>query len=298
MSQTLAELVQALSMTKYSENVFVGKPIDLGLRQLYGGLIFAQAISAVIQYADMTLSIEKQLHYATASFINAGQVDSPIYYEIAPLRVGKSFSVMEVKVIQNGIQLISMQASFHIPEHGFSHQQSKLTDIAAPETLENEFELAKKLSHLIPEPIRMHWTTEPAFEVRPEVPLNPFYGKPAQAIHKAWFKLNGQVLNLSPFLRYALIAYHSDHNLLPATLKPHGKGFLEKDMQVATLNHAIWFHNDIILDDWLAYIITSPIANNALALVRGEIFDRMGKLIATTQQEGLIRQHPRTKNVT
>lgn len=294
MSQALEELISALTLTKINETTFVGQPIDLGLRQLYGGLIFAQATSAAVQYMDEHLPEMKRLHYATAIFINAGQVDYPIYYHIVPLRIGKSISALEVKAVQNGVQLISMQTSFHVNETGFEHQQTHLPVMKAPEILQSEYELAQQIAHLIPESVRLHWTTKPAFEIKPEVPLNPFYGTKDTAHHKAWFKVDGLIDSSLNFLPYALIAYHSDHNLLPSALKPHGKGFLERDMQVATLNHSIWFHNAISFETWLAYIIESPIAKGALALVRGEIFDTMGTLIATTQQEGLIRHHLKT----
>lgn len=291
MNQALADLINILSLKKSDDFHYEGQPVDLGLRQLYGGALFAQAISAAIQFHQSTYDIEKSLHYATASFLNAGDVVNPVVYKIKPLKVGKSFTVLSISAWQNNALLMTMQASMHCHEEGFYHQQTQMPSLPLPDTLISEYELAQQLANFIPAPIRKQWLTPPAFDIHPVKPLNPFLGEKSEANHQAWFKLTSTLEDPTQALVYALIAYHSDHNFLPSTLRPHNKGFLEKDMQVATLNHSIWYHQPININQWFAYIMQSPIATQSLGLVKGEIFDSNGLLIATTQQEGLIRQH-------
>ncbi|MFC0178509.1 acyl-CoA thioesterase domain-containing protein [Thorsellia kenyensis] len=290
MSSGLGRLISLLELTTNDFKDFEGRPLDLGLRQLYGGLIFAQAISAAVQSQNKWCDL-KSLTYASAMFLNPGDTKHLICYEVEIIKKGKSFDFIQVKAIQNQVELMRLQANFHKEEKGFAHQIPKLASITPPEELISEYELIKQMSHLIPDSIKAYWLAEPAFDIRPLKPLNPFRGSNEEPNHISWFKLFDSKTQLNPFLCYALLAYISDHNLLPCALRPHNKGFLEKDMQVATINHTIWFHSLPNLNEWEVFSIESSVAKNALALSNGHFFDTMGQLVATVTQEGLIRQH-------
>ncbi|WP_241585437.1 acyl-CoA thioesterase domain-containing protein [Rosenbergiella epipactidis] len=285
MSQALNALTELLSLTKIGPLHFVGQCENLGLRQVFGGQVIAQAISA----AQQTTLADRLIHSCHSYFLRPGDSALPIHYDVEILRDGRSLSARRIVASQNEQLIFTMTASFHSNEPGFSHQ-TDMPQAPAPLSLATEQELVRQLSPTaINKRFVSAFSAERALEIRPVQPYNPLKGHVSAGERQLWLKANGQ-LDEHSFLHSALLGYAADLNFLPVALQPHGKGFLEEDMQVATVDHSMWFHRPINMNDWLLYDIESPSAQNSRGFVRGAFYDRQGTLIASTAQEGVIRQ--------
>jgi len=285
MSQALNNLTELLTLEKKGNNQFIGQCENLGLRQVFGGQVVAQAISA----AHQTTAVDRHIHSCHSYFLRPGDSSQPIIYEVENLRDGRSLSARRVKAIQNDQAIFYMTASFQAYETGFSHQTTAPTAPSAHELIsEQEFVSQLSASEINQQFVRAFSAQRP-LDVRPVQPYNPLKGQVMDAHRQLWVKANGH-LDEHPWLHTALLGYAADLNFLPVALQPHGKGFLEEDMQVATIDHSMWFHRPIDFNDWLLYDIDSPTAQNNRGFVRGAFYDREGNLIASTAQEGIIRQ--------
>ncbi|MBT0728106.1 acyl-CoA thioesterase II [Rosenbergiella australiborealis] len=285
MSQALQALTELLSLQQQTTLQFIGQCEHLGLRQVFGGQVIAQAISA----AQQTTPEGRNIHSCHSYFLRPGDSASPIFYEVEVLREGRSLSSRRVKALQHNQTIFYMTASFQASEQGFSHQ-STMPPSPAPEQLLSEKELVAQLSATeINQQFVDAFSQERALEVRPVQPYNPLQGHVAEANRQLWVKANGTITDPS-WLHNALLGYAADLHFLPVALQPHGKGFLEEGMQVATIDHSMWFHRPVNFNDWLLYDIQSPSAQNNRGFVRGAFYDRNGILVASTAQEGIIRQ--------
>lgn len=284
MSQALKNLLDLLDLEKIEEGIYRGQSEDLGLRQVFGGQVVGQALYA----AKQTVPLERNIHSFHSYFLRPGDSSQPIIYDVENLRDGNSFSARRVKAVQHGKPIFYMTASFQTAEEGFEHQ-NVMPEVPAPESLKSESEIANSMTHLIPESVREKFTCEKPLEMRPVTFHNPLMGTVEEPIRNVWFKANGEMPD-DPRIHQYLLGYASDFNFLPTALQPHGKGFLEPGMQVATIDHSMWFHRPFRLDDWLLYAVESTSASGARGFVRGQFYNRAGELIASTVQEGVIRQ--------
>lgn len=284
MSQALKNLLDLLDLEKIEEGIYRGQSEDLGLRQVFGGQVVGQALYA----AKQTVPLERNIHSFHSYFLRPGDSSQPIIYDVENLRDGNSFSARRVKAVQHGKPIFYMTASFQTAEEGFEHQ-NVMPEVPAPESLKSESEIANSMAHLIPESVREKFTCEKPLEMRPVTFHNPLMGTVEEPIRNVWFKANGEMPD-DPRIHQYLLGYASDFNFLPTALQPHGKGFLELGMQVATIDHSMWFHRPFRLDDWLLYAVESTSASGARGFVRGQFYNRAGELIASTVQEGVIRQ--------
>lgn len=284
MSQALKNLLDLLDLEKIEEGIYRGQSEDSGLRQVFGGQVVGQALYA----AKQTVPLERNIHSFHSYFLRPGDSSQPIIYDVENLRDGNSFSARRVKAVQHGKPIFYMTASFQTAEPGFEHQ-NVMPDVPAPESLKSESEIASSMAHLIPESVREKFTCEKPLEMRPVSFHNPLMGKVEEPIRNVWFKANGEMPD-DPRIHQYLLGYASDFNFLPTALQPHGKGFLEPGMQVATIDHSMWFHRPFRLDEWLLYAVESTSASGARGFVRGQFYNRAGELIASTVQEGVIRQ--------
>jgi acyl-CoA thioesterase-2 len=181
-----------------------------------------------------------------------------------------------------------MTASFQSHEEGFEHQNT-MPDVPPPESLISESDIAKSLTHLIPEKVREKFIGQKPIEMRPVKFHNPLKGSKEEPNRAVWFRANGTMPDDLRIHQY-LLGYASDFNFLPTALQPHGIGFLEPGMQVATIDHSMWFHRPFRMDDWLLYAVESTSASGARGFVRGQFYTRDGVLVASTVQEGVIRK--------
>ena len=243
-----------------------------------------QALSA----AKETLPEGRIVHSLHSYFLRPGDPAKPIVYDVETIRDGKSFSTRRVKAIQYGKPIFYMTASFQGEENGLSHQAT-MPDVPAPEELRSSLEFYQDNASHIPEVIRNKFTREMPIEMRPVTFHNPFKPEVMEPVKHIWFKANGEMPDDQRIHNY-LLAYASDFEFLPTALQPHGVSFMQPNMQVATIDHAMWFHRPFRMDDWILYSIDSPSASNGCGLVRGQFFDRQGNLVASTMQEGVMRQ--------
>ncbi|HDL7926374.1 TPA: acyl-CoA thioesterase II [Yersinia enterocolitica] len=285
MSQALKKLLDLLFLEKIEEGIFRGQSEDLGLRQVFGGQVVGQAIYA----AKQTVPTDRVVHSFHSYFLRPGDSSKPIIYDVETLRDGNSFSARRVSAIQNGKPIFYMTASFQSQEAGFEHQNT-MPDVPPPEGLMSETDIARKFAHLIPETVRDKFIGHQPIEMRPVKFHNPLQGSTAEPNRYVWFKANGEMPDDLRVHQY-LLGYASDFNFLPTALQPHGIGFLEPGVQIATIDHSMWFHRPFRLDDWLLYAVESTSASGARGFVRGQIYNREGVLVASTVQEGVIRLH-------
>jgi acyl-CoA thioesterase-2 len=283
MSRVLEDLLELLKLEPIEENLFRGRSQDLGFRQLFGGQVVGQALSA----ASQTVATERQVHSVHGYFLRPGDASLPVVYTVDRVRDGGSFTTRRVVAIQKGQPIFTMMASFQGDEPGFSHQ-AKMPEVPAPESLASDIELLRRKAHLIPERVRDKFLCEKPIELRPVTRVDPFDPKPCDPIKYVWFRANGQ-LPEDPQVHKYLLAYASDFNLITTSLQPHGASFMQRTMQMASLDHALWFHGNVRVDDWLLYAMDSPWAGNARGLSRGHVFSLDGRLVASVTQEGLIR---------
>ena len=283
MSQVLDDLVNLLTLEPIEENLFRGSSQDLGFRQLFGGQVLGQSLSAMSQ----TVEDARHVHSLHGYFLRPGDASLPVVYQVDRVRDGGSFSTRRVTAIQKGQPIFTSSASFQYDENGFEHQ-NPMPDVVGPENLPSELEMIRQRADLIPESMREKLLCAKPIEFRPVVGEDPFNPQVSDPIKYVWFRADGTLPDNLALHKY-LLAYASDFGLLTTSLLPHGKGVWQKDMQVASLDHALWFHGELRTDDWLLYAMDSPWAGNSRGFSRGSVYNRAGKLVASVTQEGLIR---------
>jgi acyl-CoA thioesterase-2 len=284
MHRLLGDLVDLLALERIDRDLFRGRSQDLGWGAIFGGQVLGQALSAATQ----TVAAERRVHSLHGYFLRAGDVTRPILYQVERLRDGTSFSARRATAIQEGEAIFSLETSFQVEEAGFDHQDA-MPEVPAPEALRSEREMALEVAARLPEGLRRRATAERPIEIRPVEVRDPMRPVPAPPRRHLWYRTIDALPDDASLHRY-LLAYASDFALLGTSLDPHGVGWLTPGIQVASLDHAMWFHRPFRVDDWVLYAIESPSASGARGLVRGRFFDQAGRLIATCAQEGLIRK--------
>ena len=279
----LEELLKLLKLEKIEKNIFRGQSQDLGFGSVFGGQVLGQALSAAYQ----TVPSDRRAHSLHAYFLRPGIATKPIVYDVDCIRDGKSFTTRRIVAIQKGRAIFNMSASFQIEEPGFNHQDSA-PEVTRPEDLKSELELANKVAHKIPLKIREKILCKKPIEMRTVNPINPFAPEKRDPVRYTWLKAI-DLLQDDFGVHQCLLAYASDFGLLSPSLYPHGHSPWEPEMQVASLDHAMWFHRDFRMDDWLLYVMKSDNACCARGLSHGKIYSRKGQLVASVVQEGLIR---------
>lgn len=287
MSEVLEELLTLLDPERIEENLFRGQSQDLGFKALFGGQVLGQALAA----ATRTVGEERIPHSLHGYFLRPGDASLPVVYSVNRVRDGGSFSTRNVSAVQKGQTIFTAMASFQTSEGGFTHQEPAMPDIPPPESLTDEQVLWERHAHRIPAPVRERLIGEKPIEMRPVVLVDPFEPEVLPPIRHVWFRARGPLPN-APHVHRELLAYASDYSLLGTALLPHGRTFASPGLQMASIDHALWLHGEIRLDDWLLYDMDSPWAGNGRGLCRGRIFSRDGRLLASSAQEGLIRQRP------
>ena len=283
MTQVLDNLVALLSLEAIEENLYRGNSQDLGFRQLFGGQVLGQGVSA----ASRTVEENRHVHSMHGYFLRPGDASLPVVYQVERVRDGGSFSTRRIMAIQKGKPIFACGVSFQCAEQGFQHQLG-MPEVPGPENFQSETELARLVAPLIPERMRERAISDKPIEVRPVTRFNPFDPKPCEPVKYLWLRADGELPD-DPQLHKYLLAYASDFNLLTTSLQPHGVSVYQKFMQVASLDHSLWFHANLRMDDWLLYAMDSPWSGNARGFSRGSIFNRAGQLAASVAQEGLTR---------
>jgi len=285
MSAVLCELLELLELEKIEENIFRGRSQDLGFPAVFGGQVLGQALSA----ASRTVPDDRSAHSLHAYFLRPGDATHPIVYTVDPIRDGGTFTTRRVVAVQHGKAIFSMSASFQAPEEGVEHQASMPPDVPGPEGLVSDLDLARAVAERIPEPLRTKFVCDKPIEIRQVDPVNPFKPKPREPRKYQWLRAAGSLPD-DPAVHKYLLAYASDFGFVGTSMLPHGLSFWDPYMQIASIDHAMWFHRDFRMDQWLLHVMDSPSATHARGLNRGSVYTEDGVLVASVAQEGLIRR--------
>ena len=285
MLDSLEELVELLHLEELDENLYRGRSEDPGWGRLYGGHVLGQALAA----AQRTVEPDRQVHSLHSYFLLAGDVDRPVIYDVDRIRDGGSFTTRRVVARQRGRAIFHLSASFQRREMGFEHQVP-MPPVPPPEQVPNELETLAPYAQRLPPPVRERMLAPHAFEMRPvEPPTDPITLEVRPPLRRVWIRGRGQVGD-DPAVHAALLAYISDYSFIGPALLPHGMSWLTPGMQVASLDHAMGFHGEVRVDEWLLHVMESPRASHGRGLVHGRIYAADGRLVASSAQEGLMRQ--------
>ncbi len=284
MSDVLQGLVELLEPTEIGENTFRGETQDLGFRALFGGQVMAQSLSSALKTLPEG---DWHAHSFHVYFMLAGTVTDHLEFEVDRLRDGRSFCTRQVKAIQNGRAILTMICSFQQTEEGFEHQ-APMPEVKGPDGIPSQVDLARMFRDYFPEKVRDIYTADKPIEMRVLDPVNIFAPTKKDPVKYLWMKADGS-LPEDTDLHAKLLAYASDFNLLPTSLHPHARSYGQKGMQMASLDHSVWFHRPFRMDAWLLYAIDSPNAGGGRGFCRGQVFNQKGELVASVAQEGLIR---------
>jgi acyl-CoA thioesterase-2 len=228
------------------------------------------------------------VHSLHAYFLRRGDFNAPIVYEVDRALDGKHFSSRRVVAIQHGQQIFNMSASFQAAESGFDHQASQ-PPVPDPETLDSVDAHYRRLAADAPPAVRRLMEQKRPFEFRPVNPTDFFRKEKLPPLKYVWVRAI-DALPDDEALHRCLLAYVSDFYLLDTALMPHAVSMASPRMVIASIDHAMWFHRRVRVDDWLLFATDSPSASGARGFTRGSVFARDGQLVASAAQEGLIRQ--------
>ena len=288
MTDPVADLLALLEPERLEVNLFRGRG-DGGETptRVFGGLVIAQALVAAYRTVE-----DRACHSLHAYFIRPGDPAIPIVYEVDRARDGGSFTTRRVIAVQHGRQIFNLAASFHVEEPGWSHQHDAPA-APEPETLPSRAELRERDAERAPERWRADFLRPRPVEIREADPQDLFAPTPKPDANALWFRVPG-VGAATPELHQCLLAYASDMNLLSSGARPHAVSPFTGAM-FASLDHAMWFHAPLRFDEWHLYAMDSPFTGGARSFNRGLIYDRAGRLVASTAQEGLMRPIDRSR---
>jgi acyl-CoA thioesterase II len=279
----LKSLLAVLDLEQIEDNVFRGARGSEGWQRVYGGQVLGQALMAATRTVDPARPVQSLHGY----FLLAGDPSLPIIYDVERIRDGSSFTTRRVKAIQHGAAIFTMSASFHKTEEGLEHQ-SAMPEVPPPEALPNPKDLIAGLIDKLPAAMRSYWERDRPIDMR-VVDISRYLSREKKApTQQIWFRASGRLPD-DPAVHRAVLAYTSDFTLLDTALIAHGKLLFDADIQLASLDHALWYHRAFRADEWMLYVQDSPNAHNARGFSRGSIYTREGALIASAAQEGLMR---------
>ena len=282
-AQLAQNLVDLLDIEEIDTDLYRGIRGTDGFGRVFGGQVIAQALQA----AQRSTDAPKQAHSLHAYFMRAGDESHPILYRVVRDFDGKSFATRRVIATQRGLPILNLACSLQVPEGGLAHQDA-MPDVPQPEDLTSDRELRLAMIDRIPEKFRGVFLRPRMVDIRPVSPrswLDPVEQEPRQ---NSWFRVVAPIGD-DPALHRAILAYASDMSLLGTATLAHGVNWMTHKLQTASLDHALWLHEDFRADDWLLYVCDSPWAGHARGFNRGKIFARDGRLVASVAQEGLIR---------
>ena len=282
--ESLEELINLISLEKINKNTFLGHNYKAPWGRVFGGQVLAQSLYAAYQ----TVLKDRYAHSMHAYFILGGNVDIPIKYEVDVIRDGGSFATRRVVAFQNEKPIFNMSASFQKNQNGVDHQIS-MPNVFSPDKLMNSYEQIEEFKDVIPDTYKRYKSFLPKiFDFKPTDNMLTKLVKNSPPFDNIWFKTCEMVSQSVP-LQHQLLAYASDYNILRPASMPHREFLNSKEVFYTSLDHAIWFHRDFDISEWLLYAIESPSASNSRGFSRGSVFDSQGNLIASVSQEGLMR---------
>lgn len=284
MSNAVKTLIDILNLERVEQNLYRGESPDVGWQRVFGGQVIGQALVA----AQNTVEEGRVVHSLHGYFMRPGDPSVPIVYDVDRIRDGKSFTTRRVVAIQHGKAIFSMSASFQIIEDGLEHF-FEMPEVPKPDDLPSEKQLADQFIDHAPEGVRKYWQRERPIELRPINLEHYISNKKLEPKQNIWFRATGKLPDVAT-LHQAVLAYASDMTLLDTSLFAHGRAVFDPKLQVASLDHAMWFHRPMNMEEWHLYSQDSPNSSGARGFTRGNIYTQDGKLVASVAQEGLIRE--------
>lgn len=287
---TWPELRDTLHVEQLDTYLFRGNSLSLGLRRVFGGQVLAQSLNAAVR----TVTPEKVPHSLHGYFLRPGDFNHPIIFEVDPIRKGRSFSTRRVVARQNGEAIFNSSISFHKVEESPSHQMNLNENVPPPEDVEADGDRIARLIRENPQidtkRLRSDNLVFPmdVVELRSPFPRNLIDPESADPEHGFWFRFTADIGD-DPLIHQTLLAYISDKALMGTGIRPHRMDFFSHKLMGASLDHAMWFHSDVRVDDWVYYHLDSPKSHRARTFNRGSFYTHAGELIASTAQEGLFR---------
>jgi len=283
MPSSVDQLISLLDLEVLELNIYRGRNRDIGTGRVFGGQVLAQALVA----ARRTLVKPWDAHSIHGYFILPGDLSTPIVYFVDRLRDGGSFATRQVTAIQHGKAIFNLSASFHADQEGLEHQ-SQAPDAPPPESLRPELELIRAQADRIPPQVRDILTQDRPIDFRSVEPVDVLDPESGPPVRTSWFRVMDRLPD-DPILHQASLAYVSDYTVLSTVLRPHGLTVRSPGVQVASLDHSLWFHRPFRADEWLLYRVDSPVATKGRGFARGSIYTQEGMLVASVAQEGLTR---------
>lgn len=283
--ESIQKLIGLITLEKVGKSTFMGQNYKAPWGRVFGGQVLAQSLHAAYQ----TVPKDRFAHSMHAYFILGGNLDEPIRYEVDEIRNGGSFTTRRVVAFQKNKAIFNMSASFQIAQKGVDHQivMPKLT---APEKLQTGLEQIEVIKKLHPKAYeRIKYSFPDVFTFKPVKHVTEFLSKDNPPYNHVWFKTTEKI-DVPIQMQHQLLAYVSDYWLLFTSSIPHRKRLNQSETFYASIDHALWFHRDFKIEDWLMYAMDSPSASNARGFARGSIFNEKGVLVASVAQEGLIRE--------
>lgn len=287
---TWPELRDTLYVEQIDKYLFRGDSLSLGLQKVFGGQVLAQSLNAAVRGVET----DKIAHSLHGYFLRPGDFDRPIIYEVDPIRNGRSFSTRRVVARQNGEAIFNSSISFHRIEDSPGHQRPGPETIPAPNDVEPDTSRVARLLNENPQVngkrLRSDYLLFPddVIDLRSPFPRNLLKAEAADPVHGFWFKFTVDIGD-DPLMHQTLLAYVSDKALMGTGIRPHNISFFTHKLMGASLDHAMWFHTDVRVDQWLYYHLESPLSGRARTFNRGSFYTESGELVASTAQEGLFR---------
>lgn len=280
--EAFEELIHLMELEQLEVNLFRGISRDIGTERVFGGQILAQALLAASHTVEGRFA-----HSLHGYFLRAGDHKAPVVYNVDHTREGRSFCSRRVIAIQHGRPIFTLAASFQVEEQGFEHQ-FPMPEVLMPDEVAQVEELPREDFEHLPENMQRWLDRFGPFEFRGVRGADPDDCTPQPPYKDLWFKLHGG-MDFDPHMNRALLAYVSDFHLVGTATLPHGISWVTGKLMMASLDHVMWFHREFDLSDWLLYTCDSPSSQGGRGLARGMIYDRQGRLVASSAQEGVIR---------
>ena len=277
----LRTVLDVLTLDRIDADTFTGTSLPKPGGRVFGGQVLAQSMLA----AGATVGHDRLPHSVHGYFLRAGDVAQPITFAVERLRDGRSFSARRTHALQAGVPILAMTTSFQVEQTGVEHADTPPPSVPPPDGIRSALDVLAPIDH----PVAAFWTQASAFDLRHVE--ESIYLAPAQVRtdrQMVWMRARGPLPD-NQVLHRALLAYACDQVMLEPILRRHGKSWASPGLSIASLDHAMWWHQDVHVDQWLLYVQSAPSAHGGRGLGAARVYTREGTLVATIAQEGMIR---------
>ena len=283
---TLESSSGVLDVTQSGPDCFTG---SAGLRNhigsIFGGRLLAQALLSAMRTVEALPA--SSFH---AYFLAPGRTDVALDYQVTRLRDSRRFANRLITARQDGQTIFTMMAEFHAAEEGFVHQNASMPVVPPPEEVMSIQHFVRERAAELEQAVAHNFAAALVIEMRPIAPESYLLGRPAEAARSFWFRQSGAAAVEDSRLHQCLLAFASDYWLGGASAIPHFLPTNSGEFLITSMDHSMWFHRPARCEEWMLHQTASPSASDGLGLSRGQIFDRDGRLVASTAQECLLRR--------